>query len=84
MFMDANTWHQSVLGNLQLIDKWRPKPAYRIHYSGYADLEHGDDSVSGPLDAVRFRDELRRVADARDTRPAEHGMVLGNTVPWPE
>ena len=91
MFMDANTWHpaewtwhQSVLGNLQLIDKWRPKRAYMIHYSGYEDREHGEDSVNGPMDAVRFRGELRRVAGARDIQPAEHGMVLGDTVPWPQ
>ncbi|OHB77678.1 MAG: hypothetical protein A2W31_16305 [Planctomycetes bacterium RBG_16_64_10] len=91
MFMDANTWHpaewtwhQSVLGNLPLIDKWQPKRAYMIHYSGYEDWEHGDDSVGGPMDAVRFRAELRRVADAHDIQPAEHGMVLGDTVPWPQ
>ena len=47
MFLDANTWHpaewtwhQSVLGNLRLIEKWRPKRAYMIHYSGYEDREH--------------------------------------------
>ena len=78
------TWHQSVLGNLRLIDKWRPKRAYMIHYSGYEDREHTGDPVSGPMDAARFRDELRRVANGRDIRPAEHGMVLGDTVPWPE
>ena len=55
-----------------------------IHYSGYEDREHGEDSVNGPMDAVRFRGELRRVAGARDIQPAEHGMVLGDTVPWPQ
>ncbi|MEI8372544.1 MAG: hypothetical protein WCJ35_06890 [Planctomycetota bacterium] len=91
MFLDANTWHpaeqsrhQSVLGNLRLIDKWRPKRAYMTHYSGYEDREHANDPVSGPLDAARFRDELCRVANGRNIRPAEHGMVLGDTVPWPE
>ena len=43
------TWRQSVLGNLRLIDKRRPKRAYMIHYSGYEDREHTGDSVSGPL-----------------------------------
>ena len=91
MFLDANTWHpavrtwhQSVLGNLHLIDKWRPKRAYMLHYSGYEDREHANDPVSGPMDATRFRDELHRVANGCDIRPAEHGMVLGDTVPWPE
>jgi len=90
MFLDANTWHpaeqsrhQSVLGNLRLIDKWRPKRAYMIHYSGYEDREHSNDAVSGPLNAARFRDELRSVATGRDIQPAEHGMVLGDTVSWP-
>lgn len=91
MFLDANTWHpaeqsrhQSVLGNLRLIDKWRPKRTYMIHYSGYEDREQANDPVCGPMDATRFRDELRRIAHGRDIRPAEHGMVLGDTVPWPE
>ena len=91
MFLDANTWHpaertwhQSVLGNLPLIDKWRPKRAYMLHYSGYEDREHANDPVSGPMDAARFREELRRVANGRDIRPAEHGMILGDTVAWPE
>jgi len=55
-----------------------------IHYSGFEDREHTGDSVSGPMNAARFGDELRRVADGRDIRPAEHGMVLGDTVPWPD
>ena len=57
MFLDANTWHpaeqsrhQSVLGNLRLIDKWRPKRAYMIHYSGYEDREHANDPVNGPME----------------------------------
>jgi phosphoribosyl 1,2-cyclic phosphodiesterase len=91
MFLDANTWHpadrtahQSVIGNLRLIDKWRPKRAYMLHYSGYEDREHEGDPVSVPMDAARFREELHRVANGRDIRPAEHGMVLGDTVLWPE
>jgi len=55
-----------------------------IHYSGYEDLEYADDPVNGPMNAARFRDELRRAASGRDIRLAEHGMVLGDTVPWPE
>jgi phosphoribosyl 1,2-cyclic phosphodiesterase len=91
MFLDANTWHpaewtghQSVLGNLRLVDKWQPKRAYMVHYSGYEDREHASDPINRPMDAERFRDELCRVADGRDIRPAEHGMILDDTVPWPE
>ena len=76
MFLDANTWHpaewawhQSGLGNLRLIYKWRPKRAYLTHYSGYEDREHPGDQVNGPMDAEQFRVELRRVADGRDIRP---------------
>jgi hypothetical protein len=32
----------------------------------------------------RFREELRRAAGDWDVQPAEHGMVLGDTVPWPD
>ncbi len=74
---------KSVLGNLRLIEKWRPKRAYMVHYSGYEDREHANDPVNGPMDAARFRDELRRVANGRDIQPAEHGMILGDTAPWP-
>lgn len=91
LFLDANTWHpadwtwhQSVLGNLRLIDKWRPKRAYMVHYSGYEDREHPEDPIRGPMDLGRFRHELRRLARGRDIRPAVHGMVLGETEPWPE
>ncbi|MEI8374148.1 MAG: MBL fold metallo-hydrolase [Planctomycetota bacterium] len=91
MFLDANTWHpaeqsrhQSVLGNLPLIDKLRPKRAYMIHYSGYEDREHAGDRINGPLGTEQFRQELHEVAGGLDIQPAEHGMVLGDTVPWPE
>jgi phosphoribosyl 1,2-cyclic phosphodiesterase len=91
MFLDANTWHpaertshQSVLGDLRLIDKWRPKRAYLIHYSGYEDREHPQDPPSSPMTLGQFRQELERVAGGRDIRPAEHGMILGDTSPWPE
>jgi hypothetical protein len=33
------------------------------------------------MDTARFRDELRRVADGRDIRLAEHGMILGDSEP---
>jgi phosphoribosyl 1,2-cyclic phosphodiesterase len=91
MFLDANTWHpaeytwhQSVLGNLRLIDKWQPKRAYMIHYSGYEDRDHPDDPVNGPMDMKRFGQELHRVAGGRDIQPAEHGTILGDTKLWPE
>jgi L-ascorbate metabolism protein UlaG (beta-lactamase superfamily) len=84
MFLDANTWHpaewtwhQSVLGNLRLIDKWRPKRAYLIHYSGYEDREHVDEPVHGPMDRERFVEELGRIAADRDLRLPRHGMILG-------
>ena len=90
VFLDANTWHpadwtghQSVLGALRLIEKWRPKRTYLIHYSGYEDYEHPAHSVNGPMDSARFREELRRIAAGRDVQFAEHGMVLGDNVPWP-
>jgi phosphoribosyl 1,2-cyclic phosphodiesterase len=90
MFLDANTWHpaewtwhQSVLGNLRLIDKWRPKRAYMAHYSGYEDRQHPDDAIHGPMGMGQFRQELQRIGQGRDVQPAEHGMVLGDNVPWP-
>ena len=55
-----------------------------IHYSGYEDRERVGDPVNGPMDAAIVRDELRRVANGRDIRPAEHGMLLGDTEPRPE
>jgi len=90
VFFDANTWHpadwtghHSVLGNLRLVEKWRPKRAYMIHYSGYEDREHPDDPINGSMGMERLRQELQRVAGGRDIRPAEHGMILGDTAPWP-
>ena len=90
VFFDANTWHptdqawhQSVLGNLRLIEKWQPKRSYMIHYSGYEDREHPEDPINGPMENDRFRRELRRVAPGRDVRPAEHGMILGEGADWP-
>ena len=73
-----------MLGNLRLIDKWRPKRAYLLHYSGYEDREHTGDPVRGPMGMERFRQEVERVASGRDIQPAEHGMILGDTVSWPE
>jgi ribonuclease BN (tRNA processing enzyme) len=90
-FLDANTWHpaegtfhQSVLGNLRLIDKWKPKRTYLVHYSGYEDLYRSGESVNHPLGLERFREELRKVAADRDIQPAVHGMILGDDTAWPE
>jgi len=90
-FLDANTWyplersrHQSVLGNLRLIDKWKPKRTYLIHYSGYEDREHADHPINGPMDLERLREELQRIAEDRDIQPARHGMILGDNTGWPE
>ena len=90
-FLDANawhpaewTWHQSVLGNLRLIEKWKPKRTYLVHYSGYEDREHPEDAINSPLSLGRFRDELRKVGGDRDIRPAVHGMILGDETAWPQ
>jgi phosphoribosyl 1,2-cyclic phosphodiesterase len=89
-FMDANTWHpaewtshQSVWGNLRLIEKWKPKRVYFLHYSGYEDREHGDDPINQPLGLDRLREELRRIAGPYDIQPAAHGMIVGDDTPWP-
>jgi hypothetical protein len=54
-----------------------------IHYSGYEDRQQADDPIHEPLTPERLRQELRRAAGDRDVQPAEHGMVLGDNVPWP-
>ena len=89
-FMDANTWHpaewtshSSVLDNLRLIDKWKPKQVYFVHYSGYEDRERTSDPINGPMAGGRFREELHRVRPDLDLRLADHGMILGDTVDWP-
>jgi phosphoribosyl 1,2-cyclic phosphodiesterase len=91
VFLDANTWHpaeqtwhQSVLGDLRLIDKWRPKRAYLVHYSGYEDRSHAGERVCGPLSFAQLRQELQRLAGDRDIQFAEHGMILGDTAAWPK
>jgi phosphoribosyl 1,2-cyclic phosphodiesterase len=89
-FLDTNTWHpvelgrhQSVLGNLRLIEKWKPKRTYFIHYSGYEDRDHGDDPINGAMGMERFREEVQRVSGDHDVQPARHGMILGDDVAWP-
>lgn len=91
LFLDANTWHpaehvwhQSVVGGLRLVKKWRPRRTYLVHYSGYEDREHTDDPIIGPLDSGRLRQELGQIAGDLDIQLAEHGMVLGDTVAWPQ
>lgn len=83
VFFDANTWHpaewtshQSVLGNLRLVEKWRPRRSYMIHYSGYEDRRHPQDRVNGPMDREHFRQELGRISAGRDLQLAAHGMIL--------
>ncbi len=90
-FLEANTWnpieglfHQSVLGNLRLVEKWRPKRTYLTHYSGYEDRRFTDRPVNEPLGLAQMAEELRRVSGAFDVRPARHGMILGDGEPWPE
>jgi phosphoribosyl 1,2-cyclic phosphodiesterase len=91
MFLDANTWHpaeqtwhQSVLGDLRLIEKWRPKRAYLVHYSGYEDRDHSTGSIRGPMNREQLRQQLVLVSNGRDVQFARHGMILGDSVPWPE
>jgi ribonuclease BN (tRNA processing enzyme) len=90
-FFDSNTWHpaeqtghHSVLDNLRLVEAWRPKRAYMIHYSGYEDRDHPGDAVSGPLGAERFREEINRVSGSFDVQLARHGMILGDDTAWPD
>jgi phosphoribosyl 1,2-cyclic phosphodiesterase len=90
-FLEANTWHpipglwhQSVLGDLELIDKWKPKRAYLIHYSGYEDRQFPDAPIHEPLALPRLGDELRRASGPYDVQPARHGMILGDNTLWPE
>jgi phosphoribosyl 1,2-cyclic phosphodiesterase len=89
-FLDTNTWHpveggwhQSVLGNLRLIDKWKSKRTYLVHYSGYEDRKHEDNRINGPMSLERLRDELRQVRGDHDVQLASHGMILGDDVAWP-
>jgi phosphoribosyl 1,2-cyclic phosphodiesterase len=89
-FLDANTWHpveggwhQSVLGNLRLIDKWKPKRTYLVHYSGYEDRRYGDDAIHGPMSMERLSEELGQVGGDHDVQLARHGMILGGDEAWP-
>ena len=89
-FMEANTWHpidgldhQSVLGNLRLIEKWNPRRVYFIHYSGFEDREFGDDPINGPMALSQLEAELRQLNHPVDLQVATHGMILGETAPWP-
>lgn len=89
-FLEANTWHsieglrhQSVLGNLRLIERWQPRRTYLTHYSGYEDRTFPGHTINGPLNLDRLQEELRRIGDTRDIQPARHGVILGDSVPWP-
>jgi phosphoribosyl 1,2-cyclic phosphodiesterase len=89
-FMDANTWHpaertahQSVVGDLRLIEHWKPKRTYLVHYSGYEDRDYRGDAIDGPMSSDRFCRELERRAGHCDVQPARHGMILGEDVAWP-
>lgn len=91
LFLDANTWHpadwtshQSVLGNLRLVEKWKPKRTYLVHYSGYEDQDHPEDPINGPMSLGRLREELAKVAGDHDIQPALHGTVLGEDACWPD
>ena len=91
MFLDANTWHPAEQAGSS-VGAWQPLLDRKVATeAGLHDpllrlrgRRAPDDPINGPMDATRFRDELRRMANGRDIRPAEHGMVLGDTEPWPE
>ncbi|NUQ65193.1 MAG: MBL fold metallo-hydrolase [Pirellulales bacterium] len=90
-FLDANTWHpaewtwhQSVLGNLRLIEKWKPRRTYFVHYSGYEDRNHPNHGINGPMGRDRFCRELHHVAGESDIQLARHAMLLGGDTPWPD
>jgi phosphoribosyl 1,2-cyclic phosphodiesterase len=89
-FMEANTWHpvewlahQSVLGALRLVQKWRPKRTYLLHYSGYEDRNFPDDPIHEPLAFGRAEQELAKIRGDMDVHLARHGMVLGDDTAWP-
>jgi hypothetical protein len=89
-FMDANTWHpaehtahQSVVGDLRLIEHWKPKRTYLAHYSGYEDRDHAGNIIDGPMQSDRLCEELQRLPGGYDIQPAWHGMILGDNVAWP-
>ncbi len=50
----------------------------------YEDRAFPDDPAHEPLSLERLEQELRRVSGSYDVRPALHGMVLGDGIPWPE
>jgi len=90
-FMESNTWHprprtghQSITEGLRLLETWRPKRTYLIHYSGFEDREQAGHPINGPMSLKQLRREVRRAAGDRDVDVATHGMVLGRTVDWPQ
>jgi hypothetical protein len=90
-FLEANTWHpiqglwhQSALGDLGLVQKWKPKRTYLVHYSGYEDRDFPGDPIRGPMSIAQLREALRQAGAGYDLQPAQHGMVLGDSVSWPE
>ena len=54
-----------------------------VRYSASEDGEHACDSISGPMNLARLKDELRRLAGSNDIRAIEHGAILGDTVARP-
>jgi phosphoribosyl 1,2-cyclic phosphodiesterase len=90
MVLDANTWHpcpdsghSSILEDLSLIRRLRPRRSYLVHYSGYEDLSHPESPVNGPLDPERLESALEAARGELDVRLARHGMILGEDEPWP-
>jgi phosphoribosyl 1,2-cyclic phosphodiesterase len=89
-FMEATNWHPkpeightSVLDNLALLRKWRPRRTYFVHYSGLFDRKHTGDPINGPMALTRLQKEIDRLRGDLDVQVARHGMILGKDTPWP-
>ena len=71
-------------------DQPQPLPIYAsqrtfmTHCSGYEDRDYPEDSIHEPMSLGRFSAQLRRVAGGWDIQAARHGMILGDTVLWPD
>ena len=90
-FLDATNWHpaphtghQSVIDAIALVRRWLPGRSYLTHYSGFHDLKHAGERVDRPLDPESFAKEIDHIRGQFDIRAAQHGMILGEDVEWPE
>jgi phosphoribosyl 1,2-cyclic phosphodiesterase len=89
-FIESNTWHpapqtnhQSIVDGLALVARWKPKRTYLIHYSGYEDYACEGQPIDRPLTQDELRAAVAKAAGPHAVEPARHGMILGQTDPWP-